>query len=202
MSKIIEFTGTPDAGKTTVISNVKKALETSNYKVTLLGEANGLELPPQNLRGSLSYNEWVGENACKGILKALEENPDIILVDRGIIDFRFWNFLYQKGGKATEEEVKELQSKQLFQDKRLAPDLLLAVTVSIDEAIRRNPKLANKREWVENHNLLFDEFYSSYRGTKTSLDTTTLSKDEVMGKVLEILNEYDLLPERREEEVR
>ena len=88
MSKLIEFTGTPDAGKTTVISKIKEVLEERNNKVILLGEANGLELPPQNLRDSLAYNEWVGENACKGILKALEENPDIILVDRGIIDFR------------------------------------------------------------------------------------------------------------------
>ena len=195
MSKLIEFTGTPDAGKTTVISKIKEVLEERNNKVILLGEANGLELPPQNLRDSLAYNEWVGENACKGILKALEENPDIILVDRGIIDFRFWNYLYQRNGKATEEEVKELQAKELFQDKRLIPDLLVAVTVSIDEAINRNRKLVNKRNWVENHNLLFEEFYSSYRGTKVSLDTTRLSKEQVKEEVLKMLREHNLVPE-------
>lgn len=195
MSKLIEFTGTPDAGKTTVISKIKEVLEERNNKVILLGEANGLELPPQNLRDSLAYNEWVGENACKGILKALEENPDIILVDRGIIDFRFWNYLYQRNGKATEEEVKELQAKELFQDKRLIPDLLVAVTVSIDEAINRNRKLVNKRNWVENHNLLFEEFYSSYRGTKVSLDTTRLSKEQVKEEVLKMLKEHNLVPE-------
>ena len=195
MSKIIEFTGTPDAGKTTVITSVKKVLEEKKNKVILLGEANGLELPPQELRGTLGYNEWVGENACNGILNALEQNPDVILVDRGIIDFRFWNFLYQKGGKATEEEVKALQSKELFQDKRLIPDLLVAVTVSIDEAIKRNPKLSSKREWVENHNSLFEEFYSSYRGTKSSLDTTTLSKEEVKEEVLKILRVHNIVPD-------
>lgn len=195
MSKIIEFTGTPDAGKTTVITSVKKVLEEKKNKVILLGEANGLELPPQELRGTLGYNEWVGENACKGILNALEQNPDIILVDRGIIDFRFWNFLYQKGGKATEEEVKALQSKELFQDKRLIPDLLVAVTVSIDEAIKRNPKLSSKREWVENHNSLFEEFYSSYRGTKSSLDTTTLSIEEVKEEVLKTLRVHNIVPD-------
>ena len=195
MSKIIEFTGTPDAGKTTVITSVKKVLEEKKNKVILLGEANGLELPPQELRGTLGYNEWVGENACNGILNALEQNPDIILVDRGIIDFRFWNFLYQKGGKATEEEVKALQSKELFQDKRLIPDLLVAVTVSIDEAIKRNPKLSSKREWVENHNSLFEEFYSSYRGTKSSLDTTTLSIEEVKEEVLKILRVHNIVPD-------
>lgn len=195
MSKIIEFTGTPDAGKTTVITSVKKVLEEKKNKVILLGEANGLELPPQELRGTLGYNEWVGENACNGILNALEQNPDIILVDRGIIDFRFWNFLYQKGGKATEEEVRALQSKELFQDKRLIPDLLVAVTVSIDEAIKRNPKLSSKREWVENHNSLFEEFYSSYRGTKSSLDTTTLSIEEVKEEVLKILRVHNIVPD-------
>ena len=195
MSKIIEFTGTPDAGKTTVITSVKKVLEEKKNKVILLGEANGLELPPQELRGTLGYNEWVGENACNGILNALEQNPDVILVDRGIIDFRFWNFLYQKGGKATEEEVKALQIKELFQDKRLIPDLLVAVTVSIDEAIKRNPKLSSKREWVENHNSLFEEFYSSYRGTKSSLDTTTLSIEEVKEEVLKILRVHNIVPD-------
>lgn len=195
MSKIIEFTGTPDAGKTTVISNIKKLLEENKQRVILLDEANNLELPPQNLRGTLTYNKWVGENACRGIINAVEQKPDIILVDRGIIDFRFWNFLYQRNGKATEEEVKDVQSNELFQDKRLIPDLLVAVTVSIDEAIKRNPKLALKRKWVENHNLLFDEFYRSYRGNKVYLDTTRLSKEGVQEEVLKLLMQRGILPD-------
>lgn len=193
MSKVIEFSGTPDAGKTTVISRLKKILEEKGKNVILLGEANGLELPPQDLRGTIKYNEWVGKNACEGIINAVNQNPDIVLVDRGIIDFRFWNYLYKKNGKATEEEVAEIQNQEVFQDKRLIPDLLIAVTVSIDEAIRRNPNLARKRRWVENHNDLFEKFYDTYKGNKTKIDTTELSKEDVENEILKLLQRSNMI---------
>ncbi len=193
MTKLIEFSGTPDAGKTTLVNSLYTKFSNEGKKVILLGEANGQTLPPQNLRGSLSYNEWVGQNACIGILEALEQNPDLLLVDRGFLDFRFWNYFYQKTGKATSEEVKDLQSKALFSNRKLVPDLFVAVTVSLEEAFRRNPLLKNKAEWVSNHNALFESFYSSYKGSKAYLDTSSLSKDGVVDSALNLI--YSNIPE-------
>lgn len=123
---------------------------------------------------------------------ALQKNPDLLLIDRGLLDFRFWNYFYEQNGKATHEEVQALQSKPEFNSKDLVPDLFLAVTVSLEEAIRRNPSLAKKADWVENHNTLFNSFYTSYKGPKSTLDTTELSREGVISSSLDII--YDRFP--------
>lgn len=188
MSIIIEFSGTPDAGKTTLLHSLLDTFKESGYNTVLLGEANGKTLPPHNLRGSLGYNEWVGQNACEGILTELQQNPDIILIDRGLLDFRFWNYFYEKTGKATPEEVKDLQSKPIFNNMQLVPDLFVAVTVSVEEALRRNPSLSRKLDWVQEHNNLFENFYDIYKGNKECLDTTSLSKKEVVSSAINIIS--------------
>lgn len=193
MSIIVEFSGTPDAGKTTVLNSLYAEFNKQGKKVILLGEANGEKLPPHNLRGTLAYNEWVGRNACNGIMKALQKKPDLLLVDRGLLDFRFWNYFYEQNGKASHNEVQSLQAKPEFSNKALVPDLFLAVTVSLEEAIRRNPDLAKKADWVVDHNALFDSFYQSYKGSKATLDTTALSREGVINSSLNII--YDKFPE-------
>lgn len=187
MSKLIEFSGTPDAGKTTLIKSLDSELTKNGLSVINLGEANGESLPPQNLRGSLAYNEWVGENACNGILIALSKNPDVILIDRGLLDFRFWNYFYKNTGKATPEDVSVLQQKPIFQRKEIIPDLFIAVTVSLEKAITRNPSLARKKDLITTHNNLFDKFYNTYKGNKVHIDTSELSKEETVSASLTII---------------
>lgn len=182
MARLIEFSGTPDAGKTTLINSLFDSLKSSGLNVIRLGEANGAELPPQDLRGSLGYNEWVGKSACDGILDAFSQNPDLIIADRGFVDFRFWNYFYQSIGKATPQEVKDVQGKTQFQNELLIPDLFVAVTVSLEEAFRRHPALSRKQDWVQQHNNLFEQFYESYKGNKLKIDTSDLSKEELLSK--------------------
>ncbi len=188
MSIMIEFSGTPDAGKTTLLNSLNDILNKNGYNTVFLGEASGKTLPPHNLRGSLGYNEWVGQNACEGMLDTLQQNPDILLVDRGLLDFRFWNYFYENTGKATHEEVKALQAKEPFNDIRLVPDLFVAVTVSVEEALKRNPSLLKKVDWVKEHNDLFEQFYDSYKGPKEQLDTTSLSKKGAVLHAIDIID--------------
>lgn len=56
MSIVVEFSGTPDAGKTTVLNSLFSEFKNQGKSVILLDEANGEKLPPHNLRGSLAYN--------------------------------------------------------------------------------------------------------------------------------------------------
>lgn len=198
MSRLIEFSGTPDAGKTTLINSLYERMQSLGINVIRLGEANGAELPPKNLRGSLGYNEWVGKSACDGIIEAFSQKPDLILADRGFVDFRFWNYFYQSIGKATAQEVKDLQSKPQFQNKLLVPDLFVAVTVSLEEAFRRHPALSRKQDWVQEHNNLFEKFYDSYKGNKTKIDTSNLSKEELLNNSVEmVLSTFPELSEKQ-----
>ncbi len=189
MSIMIELSGTPDAGKTTSLHSLFEVCKKNRYNTILLEEANGKTLLPHNLRGTLAFNEWIGTNACEGILKAKEKNPDIILVDRGFLDFRFWNYFYEKTGKATHQEVKDVQSKSNFTNMGLVPDLFVAVTVSTEEALRRNPSLSRKIDWVNEHNFLFNQFYGTYKGPKEQLDTTDLTREETLSSIIETINQ-------------
>lgn len=114
----------------------------------------------------------------------MKKKPEIILVDRGFVDFRFWNYFYQEKGKATPEEVQTLQHKPIFQNRKLVPDLFIALTVSIEEAIKRNSHLRDKIGWVLDHNSLFDNFYNSYKGPKQKIDTSNLTMKQVFNLVL------------------
>lgn len=96
MCKLIEVSGTPDAGKTTTIDLVKSYLISRNFPVIVIGEAGGKTLPPKASRKSLIFNIWVGTSVAESILSTKEKckNNEIIIVDRGLIDYQFWVYYY------------------------------------------------------------------------------------------------------------
>ena len=55
---MVEFTGTPEAGKTTVIERLQKQLEEQGFKVTVIQESAEL-VPPEFPKGSWDANVWM-----------------------------------------------------------------------------------------------------------------------------------------------
>lgn len=71
---------------------------------------------------------------------------------------------------------------------QLVPNLFVAVTVSVEETLRRNPLLSSKVDWVQEDNDLFEHFYNTYKGSKERLETTSLSKKEVVSSAIKIIS--------------
>ena len=188
MCKLIEVSGTPDAGKTTTIDMVKSYLISRNIPVTVIGEAGGKNLPPKNSRSSLLFNIWVGTSAVESILSAKEKCKDneIIIVDRGLFDYQFWVYYYLKKGKCTKQEAKKALDMEIFTDKKLLPDLFIGMTTSVEEAIKRS-KSKNNTVPLEFHNKSFVDFFETIKVPKHLLDTTYLSPEETTAKFLELL---------------
>lgn len=184
---MVEFTGTPEAGKTTAIKNVANKLITAGYKVVTLQES-AEKLPSEIPKGSWNANLWMHLQTTAEILRASYVNADIILLDRGLIDSDFYGkkFLW-------ENEIKEKQYRQFkkqFIDE-LFPDFLVACIVSPETAIKRRGgagRLANER-YIRKYNELFRRYYDEIVCRKAVIDTGSLSVYEMNDQIFKIIME-------------
>lgn len=184
---MVEFTGTPEAGKTTAIKNVANKLITAGYKVVTLQES-AEKLPSEIPKGSWNANLWMHLQTTAEILRASYVDADIILLDRGLIDSDFYGkkFLW-------ENEIKEKQYrrfKKQFIDE-LFPDFLVACIVSPETAIKRRGgagRLVNER-YIRRYNELFRRYYDEIVCRKAVIDTGSLSVYEMNDQIFKIIME-------------
>ena len=90
---IVEFTGTPEAGKTTVINILHEALLQMGYKVKVFPESaeNTPKIFPKN---SLEAKLWMHFDTGKHVVEApFLTDYDIVIFDRGSLDIKFWLYL-------------------------------------------------------------------------------------------------------------
>ena len=114
---VIEFTGTPRTGKTSLINNLKDFFKKKGFIVEVLEEFTTSEKYKKEIYPTLKdkYKNVVNTEIPKYVLKQLEESierkPDIIIIDRSLFDRLIWvDRLYLKNGMSEEEynEYKKL----------------------------------------------------------------------------------------------
>ena len=86
---MVEFSGTPEAGKTTTINTVANIMRNANYRVIVLRES-AESLPDEIAKGTFQANMWMHFITQAGLLKAVHADADIALIDRGIVDSEFY----------------------------------------------------------------------------------------------------------------
>lgn len=179
--KIIEFAGTPDSGKTTAARGLMDLLNSKGIKTEFIVETRGKNLFPKEQRGTLDYNVKVGTITCKRILERLENtDADVVLIDKGYVDYLFWIDYYISLGKATESEAE--RARKLLHDSKLIPDLFIGLTVNPEVAMRRcEDAIETRTVKLKEHNEAFESFFTNYSLTpKFLLDTSDLGRDEVV----------------------
>lgn len=170
---MVEFSGTPEAGKSTAITSVAKMLENNGYKILILKES-AESLPSEIPKGTFEANLWMHFITQAGIIKAKNTNVDIVLIDRGIIDSKFYAWKYFEEGKCTLKQYREFQATCL---KRICPDLLLGFSVLPEVAIKRRGgegRLVN-RTYLEEYNRLFIEFFDGVKIKKQLIKTDEMT---------------------------
>lgn len=114
---VIEFTGTPRTGKTSLINNLYDFFRKKGFKVEVLEEFTTSKYYKKNVYPLLKdeYKNVVNTEIPKYVLKQLEDKiktkPDIIIIDRSLFDRLIWvDRLYNKGGMTDKEynDYKEL----------------------------------------------------------------------------------------------
>lgn len=102
---VIEFTGTPRTGKTTLIKNIEDFFKKCNFSVTVLEEFTTSDRYKKEIKPRLKneYESIVNMEIPKYVLEdlntAINKKPDVILIDRSLLDRMIWvERLYNKEG--------------------------------------------------------------------------------------------------------
>ncbi len=184
---MVEFTGTPEAGKTTTIKNVSNKLVAIGYKVYVLQES-AEKLPQEIPKGTWNANLWMHYQTIAEILRASYIDADIILIDRGLIDSNFYGkkFLWEK--TISEEQYKKFREQ--FIDE-LSPNFLIALTVSPETAIKRRGGAGHlvNESYIRNYNELFIRYYNEVNCRKTIIETGELDVYEMNDRIFKIILE-------------
>lgn len=185
---IVEFSGTPEAGKTTAIGTVANMLRSNGYKVVTLQES-AESLPLEIPKGSFDANLWMHLRTQSELLKAVYTQSDIILADRGLIDSFFYGWKFEKEGKCSEEEYEKF--KKMFWNE-LVSDLFIALIVSPSVSIKRRGgegRLVNQ-QYIENYNKMFLEYFNSVKAKKELIRTDDMDVYEMNKSIYSTILKY------------
>ena len=187
---VIEFTGTPEAGKTTTISILEKVLEISGYSVKVVKES-AEDLPTNIPKGTWYSHSWMLSSAMSYLIESYFCDADIILVDRGYIDTYFFNLSLYHRHKCTDVQY-EIIDKYLGLYDFLMPDCAIFFKVSPIESISRRGgegKIVTN-DFISSYNLLLDDFVTNIKIPYTLIDTTHLSIDSCVSQCKDFILKY------------
>ena len=184
---MVEFSGTPEAGKTTAINAVVNMLERDGYKTIILEESAG-KLPVEIPKGIFDANLWMHFITQAGVLKATYSQAEIVLIDRGIIDSKFyaWKFFHEN-----EASVKEYEYFKKTCLSEVNPDLLLGLIVSPSTALKRRGAEGKivKEEYIKKYNKYFCDFFNDTTLRKSLIRTDELQISEMNELIYKIISD-------------
>lgn len=106
---VIEFTGTPRTGKTTLIKNIEDFFKKCNFSVTVLEEFTTSDRYKKEIKPRLKnkceniVNMEIPKYVLEDLNTAINKKPDVILIDRSLLDRMIWvERLYNKEGISKE----------------------------------------------------------------------------------------------------
>jgi thymidylate kinase len=138
---IIEITGTPDSGKTSVISTLTRFFKRAGWRV--LNPTEGAEIIKKVPRTTHLYNIRTGIYALSELLDNVYSlDFDLIIFDRAIFDAYCWQEYWWRKNIIS-KEVAEFNQK-FFTQPEIANkiDICFFVVCQAEEALRREAKWA------------------------------------------------------------
>ena len=185
---MVEFSGTPEAGKTTTINTVANIMRNANYRVIVLRESAGGG-GGGGAKGTFQANMWMHFITQAGLLKAVHADADIALIDRGIVDSEFYGQKFLLEGGCSKDEYEEFERTFL---QCLKPDLFITLMVTPEEAIKRRGgegRLVN-REYVRKYNEAYLKYFRTVQYPKELINTEMKEPCEVSKQVSDIILNY------------
>ena len=156
---VIEFTGTPNSGKTTLLKIMPEVLLSMGISVKVMQE--DAEIVPRTIpKKTWIRNVWITLGQLQSLLESSYSDSDVIFLDRGFFDALFWAdfLLYQ--GICSKEEADSLKRILDEMDKsfHLKPDVVFVFDVSTQESLKRRAAQS-----VEPVTMSTDTFLDMYR---------------------------------------
>ncbi len=192
---IIEFSGTPRTGKTTIINNLYDFFKKGGFKTTLLEEFTTSKYYRENLKNEfrkmspMDMNIAIVEEVYKQLNFAINSGNEIVLIDRSINDRQIWNYRSYAKGDISEEEYVSLRDKYKNISKELI-DFLVITFTDPQTSLKRDyncslalePRRFMNLENIEEYNSSFiklQSFLSKCAKNSVFLDTTSISIKDI-----------------------
>lgn len=179
---IIEFSGLPNSGKTTLLRRLEVKCRNNSVNAIILQEPAEL-LPKSIPKGVVEQNLWI---TLKTLSEALElsfrKEADYFLLDRGYYNQLFWATMYVDTNPEYAKYVRQLV-EEFGERFNVKPDYLYVIDVDVEEALKRRaasgePVTFSKEDFLRNYRKKFAAFVEGI-SQKLYLDTTNMGKDEV-----------------------
>ena len=177
---IIEFTGTPRTGKTTLINNLKDFFKKGGFKVEVIEEFTTSKRYKEYIYPLLKdkYKDIVNTEIPKYVLQQLQQtkkkNLDIIIIDRSLFDRLIWvDRLYIKDGMSTDEYTEYMKKYIPLIKKNI--NIIISTYASSNVSIKRD-YMSNLS--LEKRNFLNENNVREYN--KSLLNMKHLAKKEKM----------------------
>lgn len=186
---MVEFTGTPEAGKTTCIQDVSRMLEADNLKVAYIHES-AEDIPKSLDRMSFDLHLYMRLNTVMSIIRNSHEiECDVLLIDRGILDGIFFTKKLLEDKPYLKQECNGLITMLESLD-FLLPSVSLLLSCSPEVAIKRKGGEGRivTREFIENYNKLLQNTRFSPQVICYRIDTSYLTTTETADKVYNIIS--------------
>lgn len=135
---VIEFSGSPKAGKTSCINSLEIFLKRNGFSVSIVQER--ASVCPVSDKQSPMFNLWTACMSLAGLIGTLENKKkqvDVLILDRGIFDALCW-FQWLVKNKKMENEQREITEKFLLMEELVKSiDIVFAFCVSPNISIER-----------------------------------------------------------------
>lgn len=137
---VIEFAGTPKSGKSTTIDQVRAFLKRCGFRVDVVVERASV-CPIRDKRHA-SFNMWTAATSIAQLLEKTQDpprpdDPDILILDRGIFDSVVWLRLLEKLKRLTKEDREKIEGFVLMERLRSRVSAVVAMSVDSKTALER-----------------------------------------------------------------
>ena len=191
---IIEFSGTPRTGKTTIINNLYDFFKKGGFTTEIIEEFTTSKYYKESFK---EKNKNKSKSECQIAIieevgnqleKAMNQDKEIILIDRSINDRQIWNYrMYSKGN--LEKELYEKTTEKYSESSKKLIDFLVVTYAEALTSLKRdyNSSLAlEKRSFlnidnINEYNNALKDLENLFRKSVEDLvllDTTTLNMND------------------------
>ncbi len=202
---VIEFCGSPKAGKSSCISSLELFLRRNGFRTRLLTERASV-CPIVDKYNPL-FNIWTVSSALAELVEILSHHPplyDVVIMDRGIFDGLCWFQFLRDKEKLDDENHASLEAFLLMNKLKAVIDLIYIFTVSPEVSLEREYAnlLTTKTGSIMKPSILSDfkesilkttdKYKSVYQRIEiydTSIKNQNTVSYEVTKNILEILRE-------------
>lgn len=194
---VIEFSGSPKAGKTSCINSLELFLKRNGFSVKIVQER--ASVCPVSDKQSPMFNLWTACMSLAGLIGTLENkksNVDVLILDRGIFDALCWFEWLVSNSKMEEKQRCITEDFLLMEELIKSIDIVFAFSVEPQISIDREYAnlLTNKPGSIMNQKVLaeyleaIENTYSlkrSFFHEVFMIDTSNKNQDQVGKEVTE-----------------